>query len=168
MVDMIYSHIYGAGIVQGIFLFFALFSKRENSIPNRILAALSLVIIAELTVSLLIVHNAAGDMTLILSAPVLFLVGPLFYMYISTLTSRITRLGRRELYHLAPFFGGYLYDILYNLGESAAVIPSTDTVFLIFDSLFIILQLFHLGTYAFLARRELKRNLKKFRIFFGS
>jgi len=94
------------GAFQGVLLSLALFTiKRENRIPNRILAVILLIF--SFTIG---IHTASHsldsfnfpnhDNILLLPG---FLFGPLLFLYVRTLTIPGARLKRYDLLHFLPF-----------------------------------------------------------------
>ena len=109
---------------QGYFLFFVLFLNKRGSRPsNRLLAFLILVITILLTESLL---SKLGFFTIddhrhyiFFTTPVIYLIGPLFYLYSQSLFVKNLKIGLNSIYHFLPSllcFINYLPAYLILLG----------------------------------------------------
>lgn len=93
------------GAVQGVFLSAVLATKRSNRTANRLLAAAILAFSVQLGS---VVYYAAGLETAFphffgVAYPMLFLYGPLLYLYAVTAADRSRSLSRRDVWHFVPF-----------------------------------------------------------------
>lgn len=97
-----------------------LFVRRANQLANRILALL----VAAVALMMLLGELAArfgfrGHPHLLgLQAPLPFLFGPLFYLYVIALTRPVVRVDGRWLLHALPFLADILYLSLVFYGKS--------------------------------------------------
>jgi AraC-like DNA-binding protein len=93
------------GATQGAFLAVALASKRTNRTANRLLAAAMLAFSLGLATT---VYHAAGLVPVMpqffgVGYPLLFLYGPLIYLYAVAAADRNNRLTRKDVWHFVPF-----------------------------------------------------------------
>lgn len=111
----------GAG--QGLLLGLALLSSTAaNKTANRILAALifSISIIVSGAVLLTSYYVFYFPHLSRVHHPVVFLAGPLLFLYIEFLTSQKTRLDKKDLFHFVPFLFCLIYLLPYYLQSRAA------------------------------------------------
>jgi AraC-like DNA-binding protein len=93
------------GAIQGVFLAGVLLTRRSNRTANRLLAAAMLAFSIHLAS---VVYYAAGLERVFphffgVAYPLLFLYGPLIYLYAVTVADRSNRLTRRDALHFVPF-----------------------------------------------------------------
>jgi AraC-like DNA-binding protein len=93
------------GAIQGVFLAGVLATKRSNRTANRLLAAAMLAFSIHLAS---VVYFAVGFEQVFphffgVAYPLLFLYGPLIYLYAVTVADRTNRLTRRDALHFVPF-----------------------------------------------------------------
>ena len=96
-----------AGAANGLFLsLVTLKLKTNNSTANKLLAALLFVLTLVVGSSVLIFSKLYGAIPFILGIflPVHYLIGPLFYFYISSLTQHDFQIKNKHILHFAPFF----------------------------------------------------------------
>jgi AraC-like DNA-binding protein len=103
------------GVSQAIFLSVFLLSKKENKIANRLLAGMLFLIGFSLLLNYLYssgqIQNFPHLIGLDTAFP--FLYGPLLYFYARILVSPFFRLQSKDLLHLIPFAGYFIY-VLFN------------------------------------------------------
>ena len=103
------------GVSQAIFLSVFLLSKKENKIANRLLAVMLFLIGFSLLLNYLYstgqIQNFPHLIGLDTAFP--FLYGPLLYFYARILVSPFFRLRSKDLLHLIPFAGYFIY-VLFN------------------------------------------------------
>ena len=95
-----------AGAANGLFLsLVTLKIKTENSTANKFLAALLFVLTLVVGSSVLIYSKLYSSIPIILGLflPFHYLIGPLFYFYISSLTQPGFRIKNKHLLHFTPF-----------------------------------------------------------------
>jgi AraC-like DNA-binding protein len=97
--------VYVLGAAQGLFLAAVLASRQHASVPNRLLAAVMAVFSVDLAMA---AYHASGTDAVFpaligLDYPAGFLYGPLFYLYVRTLTEPRKKPRRRDLLHFLPF-----------------------------------------------------------------
>ncbi len=99
------------GAVQGLFLAAVLAGRSPKSTPNRLLAAAMLTFSVDLAMAAY--HSAGIDQQLPqfigLDAAIGFLYGPLWFLYVRTLTVPPASIRRIEFVHFAPFLALALY-----------------------------------------------------------
>jgi AraC-like DNA-binding protein len=173
----LYSSILLMGVVHGLFLAFALISTRSgNLVAHRLLAALTVVFVIDLTDSFFLhaEYRAVGIWTFGVSESLDFLYGPLIYLYIRALTDGKADqwIGKRWL-HFLPFTASYLWLLPYFLLSSDqkaafvyAGINSTTTEyelvsFVIEMLTFVSISL--IGVYYALSIRRLRRHAREIR-----
>lgn len=113
------------GAAQGLLLSLALLtSNAANKTANRILAALifSISIIVAGAVMLTSYYVFYFPHLSRIHHPVVFLAGPLLFLYIEMLTSEKTRLNKKDLLHFLPFLFCLIYLLPYYLQSRAAKI----------------------------------------------
>src|SRR5512143_866738 len=93
------------GAIQGVFLAGVLVTRRSNRTANRLLAAAMFAFSIHLASA---VYYAAGLEQVFphffgVAYPLLFLYGPLIYLYAVTVADRGSRLTRRDALHFVPF-----------------------------------------------------------------
>lgn len=93
------------GAAQGVILAMALATKRPRKTPHLLLAGAALAFAFHLA---MVVYYSADLVDTLphlvgLSHPVLFLFGPLGYLYVLTASDRDRRLRTRDLWHALPF-----------------------------------------------------------------
>jgi AraC-like DNA-binding protein len=111
------------GAAQGVLLGLALLSANAaNKTANRILAALifSISIIVSGAVLLTSYYVFYFPHLSRVHHPVVFLAGPLLFLYIEMLTSQKNRLEKKDLLHFLPFLFCFIYLLPYYLQSSAA------------------------------------------------
>ncbi len=99
------------GTTQGLFLTLLLFNKPDNKKANRVLGLLII------SYSTFIVESSLSGMQIArefphilgLTAGVVYLHGPLHYLYARTLITTRTEFSYKDSFHLLPFIGFYLY-----------------------------------------------------------
>jgi AraC-like DNA-binding protein len=112
------------GAAQGVFLAVALASKRTNRTANRLLASAMLAFSLGLSTT---VYHAAGLVPVFphffgVGYPVLFLYGPLIYLYAIAAADRSHRLTQWDALHFAPFVLTVLWGMpIYMMGGDAKV-----------------------------------------------
>lgn len=95
-----------AGAANGLFLsFVTLKIKTNNSTANKFLAALLFVLTLVVGSSVLIYSQLYSSIPFILGLflPFHYLIGPLFYFYISSLTQPDFQIKNKHMLHLTPF-----------------------------------------------------------------
>ena len=99
------------GTTQGLFLTLLLLNKPVNRKANRLLALLIISYSAFIVESSLSGMQVATDFPHILglASGVVYLIGPLHFLYARTLISPTAALSRKDLLHFIPFAGFYLY-----------------------------------------------------------
>lgn len=110
------------GAVHGFLFGLALLSfKRGNKIPNRLLAALVLVISIFLFGA--VMRTTSYDLVLPhlsrIHDPFTFLVSPLLFLYLKTLITRKTSFPKKNLLHFIPFGICVVYLIPYYFQDTA-------------------------------------------------
>lgn len=93
------------GSLQGLIFSWYLFnSKHKARLSNKLMAWLMLVFSVNLLITEL-VKNFHDDVPHLISSgdPLLFLFGPLIYLYTGALTSRIEHLSAKDIIHFIPF-----------------------------------------------------------------
>lgn len=111
------------GAAQGLLVALALLSvKRGNRFANRILAALTLTISIIVCGAVLLTTNYVFVFPHFsrIHHPVVFLAGPLLFLYFRALTSGERKLSRRDLAHFVPFALFAVYLIPYYFQSGAA------------------------------------------------
>ncbi|MCI0696889.1 helix-turn-helix domain-containing protein [candidate division KSB1 bacterium] len=109
----LYAILFLFGAVQAVFLAVVLLAiKRRNLTANRILAAF-LAALAFLLLMAVAYHTKyfmSIPHLIRIDAPLVFVFGPLFYLYILALTSQRFAFEKRHLLHFVPFviYDGYL------------------------------------------------------------
>lgn len=99
------------GLTQGLFLTLLLFSKPVNKKANRLLALLIFSYSVFLVETSIQGMQVARDFPHILglSSGIVFLLGPLHYLYARSLISSNAPSFKKDLFHLIPFVVFYLY-----------------------------------------------------------
>lgn len=114
MIDFI-SGLIGLGIAQGLFLGLGLFVKSlsTNRRANRLLGTLLLAFSVSISFALLLRTGWYVRLPHLLnvSSPTIFLFGPLFYLYVRTLTTAPSDSLRRAMIHFIPFILNILWLI---------------------------------------------------------
>jgi AraC-like DNA-binding protein len=92
------------GAVHGIFLGIVLWRKKENHLANRLFAALLFSLSYHLLEYALNISGVILEVPhlLLTSYPLLFLLGPFFYLYVKSLLEYDFRLKRKDLLHFIP------------------------------------------------------------------
>ena len=111
------------GAAQGLLLGLALLSANAaNKTANRILAALifSISIIVSSAVLLTSYYVFYFPHLSRVHHPVVFLAGPLLFLYIEILTSQKKKLEKKDLLHFVPFLFCFVYLLPYYLQSRAA------------------------------------------------
>lgn len=118
------------GVAQGLFLAVLLLTRRENTEANRLLAA----VMAAFAVYLGEVALYAGDHfremphLIGVSQPVIYLFGPVIYLYARTVSSGPERPGRWSILHFVPAALVVVYFLPFFLDPAAAKIAYVEGV----------------------------------------
>ena len=138
------------GITQGLFLTMLLFNKPDNKKANRILAVLII------TYSTFIIESSISGMQIAkqfphilgLTAGVVYLHGPLHYLYARSLISSNILFSKKDTLHLIPFCVFYLYFLFpfylksgaYKISFFQSIEQNGPTLALIFFSWVVLFQ----------------------------
>jgi AraC-like DNA-binding protein len=92
------------GVAQGVFLAILLLTRKENSVANRILAGAMIAFSVWLIDAALYSRNYYLEYPHLIgiSQPVIYLFGPMIYLYTRTLSTGARSLDRRSLVHFIP------------------------------------------------------------------
>lgn len=101
------------GALQGVTIAPALLARRTSRTPNRLLAALVLVLSLHLAAVVYYTADLVPQAPHLfgLTQPLPFLFGPLVYLYAVTLSDRARGLRRHDLLHLLPFVAVVLWGL---------------------------------------------------------
>jgi AraC-like DNA-binding protein len=111
------------GAAQGLLLALALFTAKSGDITaNRLLAALTLTISIAVSGAVLLTSDYVFLYPHLsrLHHPIVFLGGPLLFLYIRQITSSKKELGRKDMLHFIPFAFCLIYLLPYYFQSSAA------------------------------------------------
>ena len=113
LLDEIYSVILLFSFMLGFFLSGALFFRKENSLPNRILGAAVIAIAIVLANFYFYKNGMTGlhNILIVFIQPIDFIFNPLFYFYIAVFTSHIKLLNKKSLIHFTPA----LFYLIFNM-----------------------------------------------------
>ena len=158
--------ILGAG--QGIFIGIALLFKKPQIISNKFF---SLFIILFSLYLILAIYELKTNQKIstfhVISFPVLFLFGPLFYFYVGTLTSAITKFRKIHLLHLLPIGIVFLYILPYFFAsniEKRLAISSLSVI----DEIFELATVIHIILYYIFSFQLLRKFSKRIKNYFST
>lgn len=116
----IITYIFAVGAAQGIFLFFVLLKKRENSFANKFLAVTMLVFALDLLGGVSYLSGFIVHITWILglNSSLPYLYGPLIYLYVIFLIHEQDRFEISDYLHFIPFIIIQIYGLLFFYFES--------------------------------------------------
>ncbi len=157
--------ILGAG--HGFFVGIVLLLKKPRIIANMIFAVLIsgfsfllILSIYELKTSLEIsVYH-------VIAFPLLFLFGPLFYFYVATLTSFVTKFKKIYLLHILPFVIIALYVAPYFFASDLEKKLSANSLTVV-DEIFELVTVIHIIVYYIISYRLLNKYSQKIKNFFS-
>jgi len=107
----------GLGVLHGVlFSSFLWFYSKANTVANRILSLLLLVLSFRIGKSVILEFVSGPHYTLIfIGLSALLLVGPLFYLYTKSVLLPAFRITKRDLFHLFPFVPAVALSLWFNL-----------------------------------------------------
>jgi AraC-like DNA-binding protein len=147
------------GILEGIALL--VFMHRGNRRANRILGFL--VIILSFCVSGMLIMSLRSYIEyphlLLITQPFLFLIGPLFWLYVQLVTHRIDTFQPRLLYHAVPFILCLLYRApfyIMSAADKAAIFEQWSSQSIRSDLLVTGIQLTHIVIYLIFVLRQVR------------
>ena len=102
---------FAIGLAQGVFLMLILLSKKENKVPNRLLAFLIFLISFSLFLNYCYTTGLIRHIPHLigLDNPNPFLIPPIIFFYAKALTSKEFRLTGKEALHFLPFTAYFVY-----------------------------------------------------------
>ena len=107
----IWALLLGIGIFQGAFLSLIINTKYKRKTSNTLLSILLLILVINLS-DYLILHSDLYRKFPhfgLTGQPLLFLIGPVYYFYISSLINSSFRIRLRHFWHLLPIFVPLIY-----------------------------------------------------------
>src|SRR5262245_9908788 len=107
------------GAIQGVVLAVALASKRSNRTANRLLAALMMAFSIYLASSAAAPYQAKIPHFIGIGYQMVYLFGPLVYLYAVSAADRTHRLTRRDLIHFSLVFVSLVLAIPFFLSSGA-------------------------------------------------
>ena len=95
---------YGIAFIQGILLALAMFLRKKNSAPNKILSIIIFLLSFEIIKSYLILNDGYINNIIVLSTieTFSFFIGPLLLLYTALLTSIYDKWHKKYFFHFAP------------------------------------------------------------------
>lgn len=156
-----------AGIVLGIFLGILLLTlDRGNRKANRLLGIImiiSSVCLSDFALSRLGLYNILPH-AIGIAPTMLFLIGPLFYFYIGTLTGHKTDLRRKDILHFIPFILLILYRLPFFFHSAAEKLDiyQNDHFFKSEHKIIILIQAAHAVIYLVFIKRSVSAYASQF------
>ena len=150
------------GIVQGFLVGILLLTlKRGNIKANCLLGILMILFSISISGFLLARTSLYREVPFLIEVPstVVFLLGPLFYFYVLTLTAPPgkNKLNKKSLLHFLPFFILILFNLPFYLSSPGEKMGSErNQLFSVTDSVIVGLQTIHVLTYILFIKKILK------------
>lgn len=123
------------GIFEGLLLYFLILSKKKKSISDYILSAIFLLFSVYLGLLYIELYNRNNNYPypsfIHSSVPIIYLYGPLIWIYVKSLTDQKFKLQFKYLVHLIPClaFIVYLYFEVYRLPAGQKILSDSAEIF---------------------------------------
>lgn len=108
---IILSILYIIGVFQGVLLSIVLFTSRKGNHTSNKFLALFLILASIILATFVLEYNNFYEIyprLYFLKAHIFFLLGPVFYFYVKSLTSLSFKFSYKVLFHLLPFIAFFL------------------------------------------------------------